>query len=249
MQFALETGTEATLASASLEARQALGQVTSSLNVTLGGRSLFAGDDDGAGAVAGATTLREVATPLITAETTPADAYDAVADAFASTASGTPFNPTDPPGPDAIYFGGKGDAPSLEVAPGERIAHQARADAPTIRAILRDVAVLGIAYDETVPLDAGMREGLARRAVQGLRDNLESLEEIRAGIGIAQARIAEASANQAAEREMLNLRYLNLAGRDQVEAATEFQQVQSQLERLFLVTARLSQLSLASFLR
>lgn len=243
--LALETGTEAARATFSRQATQALKAAVGALNVSFAGRALFAGDDGASGAVIAAEGpggLLETARAAV--EAAPG-AATAATDLDALFDSGF------------YYLGGTGDAPAAEIAPGERIDYQARADTPVIRDLLQHVATLAVAFDpETTP--AMPPEDLVRLVEGGggssgvlndLRNLVAPLNDLRAEIGSAEARMETTRARQAAERARLTEDYNALTGRDTLESAARMQAIDGQLETLFLTTARFSQLSLASFLR
>jgi flagellar hook-associated protein 3 FlgL len=235
----LQSNTDESLETLSLTARDTFRSVVSALNVSLAGRSLFAGDESDATAVAGADGLLAAARAALAGPVTVADADTALADLF-DDATAT-----------QVYLGGTGDAPAVEVAPGERVAYHLRADSPELRGLLRGVATLAAAFDPATAstLDATQKRDVVERAVGDLRDTVAELNTLRAGLGSAEARIEEARVRTDAEEGRLTAGYNALTGRDTLEAATGMQAVESQLETLFLTTARFSRLSLASFLR
>jgi flagellar hook-associated protein 3 FlgL len=224
----------------SVAARQALEGAVSALNVSFGGRALFAGDAGDGNAVAAAADIMAAALPLIEAAPTAGQAYADLDTAF--TAAGGLYDTT-------VYVGGSGDAPASEVAPGVRLAYAARADEPAVRALMRDLVALAAAFDPENAIPEAERRGLAERAIAGLRGNVEGLAAISARVGTAEERLATLGARHQAAEATLTAAHQRLAGRDQFEAATELTGIEAQLETAYLATARLARLSLASFLR
>ncbi len=239
-QTALDSGPRLTGETVSMEARQALEAAVSALNVSYGGRSLFAGNAGDRPAVAGVADMLSALRPVVEAAATGGQAYADLTVAF--TAPGGLFD-TD------FYLGGTGDAPAAEIAPGERLAYAPRADAAPVRRLLRDLAALALAYDPEVAIDDGARDALARNAVAGLRGNVEGLTAMSARLGSAQARMAAVRTRHRATESTLQQSHLSLAGRDQFEAASEVTSLEAQLQTSYLATARLARLSLANFLR
>lgn len=238
-QTALDTSLSPARMAVSASARVALGSAVSALNSSFGGRSLFAGDGGG-GAVAPAELFLSASVTILEAGPTAGAAYASLTVAF--TAAGDLFDTS-------LYTGGTGDAPATEVAKGERIALSARADEAPMRHLLRDLAALATAFDPENAIPADAREGIATRAIAGLRDNLDALNGIAARIGAAEERMASAKARHMAAEVTLALAYNGLTGRDQYEAATELTALEAQLETSYITTARLANLSLASYLR
>lgn len=76
-----------------------------------------------------------------------------------------------------------------------------------------------------------------------------ALVNLRADIGIAQERIAKSRESLDTEETILNSVYNSMVGRDQYDAASELKQLEAGLEAAYLLTARLSNLSLLNFLR
>lgn len=239
-QTALESDLGVAGGAVSAEARQALDAAIAGLNVTFGGRALFAGDAGDRGALASAESFMSTALPILQAGPTAGQAYANLTVAF--TGTGGLYDT-------ALYTGGTGDAPASEIAPGERLAYAARADEPPVRALMRDLVALAAAFDPTNAIPDDQRKALAAQAVTGLRSNVEALTGISARVGTAEERLATAEARHQAEETALTLALEQITGRDQFEAAAEVTGLEAQLETAYLTTARLARLSLANFLR
>ncbi|MFQ5566411.1 MAG: hypothetical protein ACE5EU_08615 [Paracoccaceae bacterium] len=239
-QTTLESNVGAAGEAISASARQALGAAISALNVSFGGRHLFAGDAGDAGAVASVEVIMSPSVTVLEAGPTAGAAYANLSVEF--TTAGGLFDTT-------FYTGGSGGAPATEVARGERLGFAPKADEAPVRALLRDLATLAAAFDPQNAIPESERRGLAERAIAGLRDNVGGLAGMAARVGVAEERMATVQARHQASEAALNLAYLSLAGRDQFEAAADLTQLEAQLETTYLATARLANLSLANFLR
>lgn len=239
-QTALDSHLANAGAAISTSARNALGAAISALNVSLGGRSLFAGDAGDGPSVANIETFISTSVAILEAGPTAGAAYANLTVAF--TTSGGPFDAT-------LYAGGTGDAPSSEIAPGERISFAPRADAPPLRALLRDLAALAAAFDHKNTISESVRRGLAERAIAGLRDNADNIVEMASHVGAAEEQMAVTKSRHDAAEAALTIAHAKLAGRDQFDAAAELTQIEAQLETAYLATVRLANLSLANFLR
>lgn len=223
----------------SAAARQALGAAVSALNASSAGRGLFSGDAGG-GAIASADAVFAASLAALEAGPTSGAGYANLTVEF--TAAGGLFDT-------AFYTGGRGDAPASEIAEGERIAFAPRANAAPFRTLLRDLAALAAAFDPASAIAEDERRGLAERAVDGLRNVVGDLAALSGRTGIAEERMAVVRARHNASSAALTRAYNALAGRDQFEAAAELTELEAQLETAYLTTARLSNLSLAAFLR
>lgn len=239
-QTALDSGLDVAGGAASAEARQALEATIAALNVTFGGRALFAGDAGDGNALASTEGFLTTALTVLETQPTAGQAFASLTAEF--TGTGGLYET-------ALYQGGSGDSPASEIAPGERLAYAVRADEPAIRALLRDLVALAAAFDPSNAIPDDARRGLAAHAVAGLRDDVEGLAALGAGVGAAEERMATADARHRATETNLNLAHEKLVGRDQYEAAAALSGLESQLEIAYLTAARLSRLSLANFLR
>jgi flagellar hook-associated protein 3 FlgL len=97
--------------------------------------------------------------------------------------------------------------------------------------------------------DAVERGRLAQQAGQQLVSTEDARTTLRARIGTVEAQIEAARTRNSAEETSLGILRSDLGSVDPYEAATRLQAVQSQLESLYLVTARVSRLSLTEYLR
>jgi flagellar hook-associated protein 3 FlgL len=223
----------------STAARQALTAAISALNISFGGRGLFAGDGGGL-ALAPAEAVFTASMAVVQAGPTGGAAYANLTVEF--TLAGGFFDT-------GLYTGGFGDAPATEAAEGEQIAFAPRADEAPVRALLRDIAALAAAFDPANTLPAEERRSLATNAVSGLLNGVDDLAAMSARVGVAEERMSTLRARHEAANTALTRVFNKLAGRDQYEAAAELTQLEAQLQTSYITTARLANLSLASFLR
>lgn len=223
----------------STAARHALTTAVSALNVSFGGRGLFAGNGAGL-AIASAEAVFATTMTVVQAGPTGGAAYANLTVEF--TLAGGSFDTS-------LYTGGTGDAPASEVAEGERIAFAPRADAAPVRSLLRDIAALAAAYDPASTLPAEERRNLAANAVAGLLNGIDDLAAMSARVGVSEERMSALRARHEASGTALTAVYNKLAGRDQYEAAAQLTQLEAQLQTSYITTARIANLSLAAFLR
>lgn len=236
---ALGAGMDGQMKTVAEDARGTLYAIFSELNTTAGGRALFAGD------AADTPPLGAVEDLLADVESIIATAPDAGA---ANAALDAYFN--DPAGGFAtsIYQGGDGEAPAVELAPGVRLQSAVKADAQPIKDMIRGFAVL--ASYETLPSgSAAERDALAKSAAELSLKAETKLTDLRATIGVAEARIAERKSEYQAEETALTKLFNSKVARDPYEAAAELQLYENQLEASYVITARLGNLSLANYLR
>lgn len=226
------------LSAVASEARQQFDMTVSLLNTRFGDRSLFAGVATAnppligpdsllatiEGAVAGAVSADDVETALETWFAVPTD--------FAAVA----------------YTGGETLAP-VAVAPGETAQIETTAKDPTIAATLKGLAMAALLDRGIFSESPEARKDLAKRAGLSLTENQTDRAYLMARLGAVQAQIDSAAVRNGAETSSLQLARAGLVEADPYETALRLQEAESQLEKIFTITARMSRLSLVDFLR
>ena len=221
-------------------ARSAFSEMVSALNSRFGDRSLFAGAGTGAAALADADTILAEVGALVGGAADAAEALTLIDDYF-----------NDPTGFAATGFlGSPIDAPDVRLDDGERISFAVRADAPEIRAALSSLAAVVVGAEGGFADDSKAERqlllGAAGRRVIAATDQIINL---RSGVGVAEERLDEAAVRVEAQESMLQQARSSIIARDPFEAATELTAVETQVQAIFSITARLSGLTLANFLR
>ena len=87
------------------------------------------------------------------------------------------------------------------------------------------------------------------QALSRLEGARTALVDIQAGVGIRQTSLQDQQAVLSREETLLAAAFIDLAGKDQYEAATELRELEANLEASYLLTSRLSNLSLLNYLR
>ncbi|MGB0851657.1 MAG: flagellin [Pikeienuella sp.] len=219
------------------DAQNAFETAVAALNARFGDRTVFSGAAASSAALADADViLSEIATRASGASDA-ASLVAAVDDYF-----------TDPQGfATTGYFGADLDAPEAEIYEGERLSYAVRADDEAIVATLAALALGTMAAQSDLGDDARLtvyREVSNRGIVAS-----EEVVNLRAELGSAEERLEEADARNESARLFLLKAQSTLLARDPFEAATEFSALETQLQTMFSVTARLSSLSMTNFLR
>lgn len=224
---------------ASVQARHELDTMVSALNTRAGGRSVFSGIATDVSPLPSSDTLLAALEAELTGLTTLTDIRQAAEDWF-----------DDPTGFDAvIYQGSDTNLSPLQVSENERVNLPITATDPAIKAALRDVAVAALASDDALDLPSQQRAILFKELGTGLANAQDSTIRLRAEVGAAEARVDEAETRNAAARASLEYSRNALIEADPYETATRLQTIQFQLESLYSVTVRNSNLSLVNFLR
>ena len=142
-----------------------------------------------------------------------------------------------------------GDEPAVvPLAPGEALAIEATAADPAIRGTLANLAI-GVLAGEGGALDTqGRRDALAASGVALLGDEA-GLVGLRGRLGSAEGQSERSLARIRSETSALEIARGAALEVDRYEVATRFQAAEAGVETLYLVTARLSGLSLTNYLR
>lgn len=237
-------------------AEAALDLVVRHLNSTVAGRHLFSG------------TLVDTA-PMV-GGAGPAGVIDAVI-ADAAAAAGGQIDVADVAGlvadldavfadshPDptrqfstAFYQGAPAIEPDLtgQLDEGARMTYGLKANDDGFRDVMQGLHMLAaVRFGDPGMTEQAYRD-FAEAAVDRLHRGLDRLIDVAAQTGQNQARVATNQDRLQAALDLYNREIVELERRDPYEAATLLTTVQQQLEASFLITARMSQLSLTSYLR
>ena len=220
------------------DARARLTDVMSALNTSVGGRALFAGVAIQGPAVAEAETMLAALRGELVGATSANDAMTRISAWF-----------DDPAGYTATAYQGGAALDDLAVSPNDRIWLGATANDPAMRALLKGLAATALITDAGNPLPPSERGTFTRLATETLAAGQDRLIHLEAKIGISQSRIDAAQSRNAADLLSLELAQGTLVQSDPYRLATELEAVQTNLETVYAITARLSRLSLTDFLR
>ncbi len=230
-------GDNAALSTSAREARGRIEAAFSSLNAKIAGQFIFSGDATDRTALGGAEQLLADVEAIFAGAASAAD-LDAALDFYFDDPAGT-FRT-------GIYRGGPGSAPTIEISGSDRAVFTARADDPAIRNVLRGLAVIAV---PGAAAPSALRDGALASAGDAALAGSEGLIALRVEIGVAERRAAEAAAGLEDEEAALTEAYNAATARDPLDAATRLQALEAQLNASLLATSRLSQLTLANFLR
>lgn len=231
------------ISSIHIEAGKALNNfesVISALNVRHGGRSVFAGAAADQPAVISADAMLADLQTAISAASSGAGIVAVVDDYFMNPAGGYMTG---------AYVGSQTDAAPVELAEGDTIGAQIRADDPAIRLALRDLALASLVARNASTLAIDDQVVMARAAGEGMLTSQDGILDLRATLGHAEQKIADALTRQSDEILMFQTARAKISTADPYQTAAEFQAMQGQLQSHYTVVARLSQLSLTNFLR
>lgn len=219
--------------------RQKFDAVVSSLNTQAGGRSIFAGAATDGPAIASANVIIAELQIAIAAETTAAGVEAAVNTWF------------DAPGGGFETVGYLGSTTPL--VPFKIGAHQEAdvsimATDTEIRDTLKGLALAALVSEGALAGDFLEQASLLENAGAALLSIGDRQTGMRANLGTVENQIETVSTQTASEISALEIVKTELLSVDPYSAASELEAVQTQLETLYAITARMSRLSLVDFL-
>lgn len=220
------------------EARNALNAMVGTLNTDIAGRYMFSGTaTDHAPLIEADALLAELKTAL-TGATNPTDIMVAAKAWFEAPTGFASF----------AYLGADDPISPFAVSQSEDVALDVRATDHGLSKMLRMAAVAALADDPSFALDVSSQSDLYAVTGQKMLATQNSITALRANVGFVEARIDNIAATNAAEVTSLSFAKAALLEIDPFETATQLEEVQFQLQSLYSVTVRMSQLSLVNFL-
>jgi flagellar hook-associated protein 3 FlgL len=219
------------------DARARLESAVGLLNSQTAGRAIFSGVATDTVPLGSADDLLTALETAAAAATTAGQVAAAITNWFAS-----------PSGYESFYQGGAALGPA-PIAPGEEAELSTTALDPAIRDSLAAFSMAALLDRGILSGNADERARLARRAGEGLLTSEDSRITLAARIGTVEAQIESARVRNGAEETALGIYRSEMASVDPYDAATRLETARTQLESLYLVTARVSRLSLVEFLR
>lgn len=214
---------------AARDAKAALSASLSSLNARYGDRFLFAGDATSTLPFSDQSALLADIELIADSATDSADFATQLDDYFTSPTGGWLQN---------IYQG------STTASDPESVT----ADNDAIKSLIRDLAVLAISGPDGPLASLNGYKTLVQETSLSLSSSETQITNLRADLGVYEERNAIEQKTLDTEETVLTASFNDLTARDQYEAATELQSLQTTLEASYLITARLSQLSLLNYL-
>jgi flagellar hook-associated protein 3 FlgL len=151
----------------------------------------------------------------------------------------------------AFYQGSPASEPDLtgQLDENGRITYGLKAEEAAFRDILQGLHMLAaVRYGDPVMTEAGYRD-YATAAAERLQQGLGRLVDLAARTGQNQALVAANQERLDVARDLYNRQIVELERRDPYEAASLLTMLEQQLEASYVVTARMNQLSLTSYLR
>lgn len=218
---------------------QGFSEIVEKLNTNVARRTVFAGVASDGPALISAEQMLDSLIAGLPPGATPDDVADFVVQWFA------PGNDFD----SSAYLGGVSIPSRIDLGQGisAGVSETAQADAfRTTLAAFATAAIMSRGLFATVP---EAQQDLLDRASEGLMQSGAGLTALAAQIGVEEATVARAAGRAAAEENAMSLAAAVLVEADPYDTAARLESTIAQLESVYVLTARLSRLSLLEYLR
>ncbi|MDG1457585.1 MAG: flagellin [Pseudoprimorskyibacter sp.] len=221
-------------------ARETFSTLVSRLNTSVVGRSLFAGTATQQAPLKTSSEMLDDLKSHLLGATTAAEVMDRLDFWFDDPAGG--FNTQ-------AYLGSKTDLQPYQLSETETVELSVRADNSVFRNLMKQAAIGHLAADQNLAFTDNVQTALLSQAGRGIVNGQTALTNLRADVGSVQERISETRNRNEANQNTLRLARNSIVSADPYQTATRLEQVQAQLEALYVVTSRNREISLVNFLR
>jgi flagellar hook-associated protein 3 FlgL len=236
------TSSSATMVSATTsDARQKLEAAIAALNTNTAGRYSFSGAATDTRPLASTDEILTALSGVIAGETGTTAIVAAVSNWFDAPQGGGGYL-------DIAWRGGA-PATAIQIGTEETAALGLTAADGEIRNALKGLALASLVSIGALATDTEERARLTRAAGEMVMGANDGLVLLRARVGAVEGQIASGQARNSAETATLLIAKSGLTAADPYETATALEAVQTQLETLYTLTARLARLSLTDYLK
>ncbi len=229
------------LKSVATTAASQLGSAIAALNTNVGGRFVFSGTKVNVPAMVSADDLVNQAQSVISGAATPGDAIQRLNDWFSATPGTGGFA-------DTAYQGSTGQGAEFGVDASTTIRFTQTANDEATRKILLGLTIGALVSKGAFDGDHAAQTAMMRAGGGALIAGNAGLALTRSDLGMTEQAIERSGVRLDAMLTNLQIERTNLVQADTYEAGSQLVQAEAQLEALFAMTARLSNLSLAKYL-
>ncbi|NHF72906.1 flagellin [Paracoccus xiamenensis] len=218
-----------------------LDSAISTLNTNVGGRFVFSGSKVNVPAVVSADDLVAQAQTVIAGAATADEAIQRLGDWFAAASGAGGFS-------DTAYQGSVGQDGEFGIDASTKIRFTYNANDASTRKILLGLTIGALVSKGAFDGDHTAQAAMMRAGGGALIEGNAGVALVRSDLGVTEQVIERSSVRLDAMLTNLQLERSNLIQADTYEAGSQLIQAEAQLEALFAMTARLSNLSLAKYL-
>ena len=211
------------------------------LNTQVAGQSLFAGTATDAAAMAPGAAILADLDALVGGATTAAGAQAAIDGYFAKSPPGAFYT--------SGYLGAGADLTPVQIGEGQAVDYGLRAEDDRLVAVLKSQAMAAVVAGGALAGSQAEQMALLGTAGQLMLNAKEGMLDLRAEVGVKQETVERAKAERTSERETLDLARTKIVATDPLVSASAYQALETQLQTVYTVTARLSGLRFLDYLR
>lgn len=239
---AASTGTSLIVDTAAVDARQKFHSVVAALNTQVADRYLLSGDATDKRPILGSQDILDALMVAAAGQVTDIGVATVVAAWFDAPLGGGGYL-------DVIYGGSTTPLAPFQIAPGDEATMNITAANPELRDMLEGLALSALVAEGVLTGDQAGRAALMKTSAEALFSASDEMADLRARLGAVEAHIATAATRNSAETAALEIARTKIIAADPYETASALEAIQTQIETLYTLTARLSRLSLADYLR
>ena len=239
ISLAVTVGTTTGLDSMSQRAMDTLDEALSRLNTQTAGQSLFAGSQKDGPAMASLSVIMGSVKASVAGSVTIEDITNSVQNWMDDTVGGFQA---------VAYQGNEGESGAIRLDKGRVVHDSTRADDPAVKNTVQNLILASLATDQGLDLSRENKIALLKHSSDGLRASDGQLINMRSAIGYVEGEITEGIVRAGAEISTAKLLRADTLQVDQYETATKLQEAELQLEKIYMLTARSSQMSLLEYL-
>ncbi len=221
-------------------AKQKFESAVAALNTNTSGRYLFSGQTTDVAPLADAEDILASLQAVASAETTPADAIAAIDDWFSAPVGGGGYL-------DVAYQGGD-PLPAFRVSDGETASLTVTAADENVKAVLKSLAMGALLADGLFAGDNVSRITVAQSVGERLISVSSNISSLGGDIGATEERIDLIATRNSNQSSALEIARSKIVGVDEYDSATALEALQTQMESLYTLTARLANLSLTDYM-
>ena len=136
----------------------------------------------------------------------------------------------------------------VRIGADEEVSIALRADDAEFKQTLAGFAVGALIGEPSLGYGENLKRDLLFATTSEVKDAQADLTTVQAGLGFTEERIEDTAARNAASKTSLSLAMNELVQADPYETITRLEEAQFQLEAIYTVTSRSSQISLLNFM-
>ncbi|MDM7255989.1 MAG: flagellin, partial [Paracoccus sp. (in: a-proteobacteria)] len=150
---------------------------------------------------------------------------------------------------ESAYSGSDSRLTPMLLDGGEVITLQPTAASDGIRTTLKGLALGALIADGTLEMDPNMQSALTRQTGLWLSEGANQMIQMRTQLGQIEETIARTATSVESERAVITIAINDMTSADPYETAARVTETENQMQLLYALTARLSRLTLADYLR